>query len=94
MWGEKKNIITNINWSVCMFYDVEESDMSTDIVQTELGAYVCLCVEGFLKHHIHQKMFLSVCFTKTEEVVHDLTKPAPCRFVAPKNRLLTASKFT
>ena len=28
--GEEKMVVTNINWSVC--YDVEDSDMSTDIV--------------------------------------------------------------
>lgn len=28
--GEEEKIFTNINWSVC--YDVEDSDMSTDIV--------------------------------------------------------------
>ncbi len=44
----------------------------------------CVCFEGFSKAPHSPNMFLSVCFTKTEEVVHDLTQPAPCRFVAPK----------
>lgn len=30
--GEEKNIITNSNWSMCVCSDVEDSDMSTDIV--------------------------------------------------------------
>lgn len=30
MWGQEKDIITNINWSVC--HDVDDSDMSTDVV--------------------------------------------------------------
>lgn len=28
--GEEKMVVTNINWSVC--FDVEDGDMSTDIV--------------------------------------------------------------
>lgn len=42
---------------------------------------VCKFVsKGFLKHHIHQISFVGsffFSFTKTEEVVHDLTQPAP-----------------
>lgn len=45
--GEEKKVVTNINWSVC--HDVEDSDMSTDIVWAELGGgggclCVCVCV--------------------------------------------------
>lgn len=64
----EKKVITNINWSVC--YDVEDSDMSTDIVWAELGVRVCMCVclcmcfEGFLKHHIHQICFCLIVSLK------------------------------
>lgn len=59
----------------------------------EGGGRVCvslcasLCVFWrFSKAPHSPNMFLSVRFTKTEEVEHDLTQPAPCRFVAPKYR--------
>lgn len=72
--GEEKKVITNINWSVC--YDVEDSDMSTDIVWAELG-WGCMCVSVCVlrvsKAPHSPNMFLSVHFAKTEEVVHDLT---------------------
>lgn len=60
-----------------------------------VGGGMCLKVcesvlRVFSKAPHSPNMFLSVHFTKTEEVVHDLTQPAPCRFVAPKNRLSTS----
>ena len=48
---------------------------------------VGVCVYwGFSKAPHSPSMFLSVHFTKTEEVVHDLTQLAPCTFVALENR--------
>lgn len=77
-----------------MCYDVEDSDMRTDIVWTELGNMcVHLCVfSGFSKAPHSPNMLLSVHFTKTEEVVHDLTQPARCRVVTPKYRSSTSMK--
>lgn len=79
--GEEKKVVTNINWSVC--HDVEDSDMSTDIVWAEFFFFwggggggvmcVCLCVVRVSKAPHSPNMFLSVHFAKTEEVVHDLT---------------------
>lgn len=93
--GEEEKVVPNINWSVC--YDVEDIDMSTDVVWTELGAcvcvFVCVSFEGLFPKAPHSpNMFLSVHFTKTEEVVHDLTQPAPCRFVTPKYRSSTSMR--
>lgn len=61
--------------------------MSTDVTQAESeGACVCfskcvqVCFKGFSKApHSPDKFcrFIFFSFTKTEEVVHDLTQPAP-----------------
>lgn len=58
------------------------------------GKRVCLCVSRvlFSKAPHSPNMFLSVHFTKTEEVVHDLTQLAPCRFVALEYRPSTSAK--
>ena len=59
-----------------------------------LKVSMCVCVSRvlFSKAPHSPNMFLSVHFTKTEEVVHDLTQLAPCRFVALEYRPSTSAK--